>query len=132
MKIAYMTVVAMMLGGALSLAAPSSHAQSTDAGNGQAKGIASAPPQMNRQAMMTDMQAAGKRLDDLVAQMNATTGPDKIERIAAVVNELAAMHKRMSMMMQGGMMQTPAGEHGSVAPSPGTAGGAAHSEHHTP
>jgi hypothetical protein len=31
-------------------------------------------------------------------------------RIAAVVTEMAAMHKRMSMMMmQGGMMQMPNG-----------------------
>lgn len=131
MKIAYTTVVAMMLGGALSLTTPTSHAQSPDAGSGQAKGIASAPPQMNRQAMMTDMQTAGKRLDDLVAQMNATNGPDKIDRIAAVVNELAAMHKRMSVMMQGGMMQMPRDERGN-ATQPSEPGGAAeHSEHHT-
>jgi hypothetical protein len=28
-----------------------------------------------------------------------------VDRIAAVVTEMAAMHKRMSMMMMGGMMQ---------------------------
>jgi hypothetical protein len=58
------------------------------------------------QAMMATMQAEQKKLDDLVAQMNAAKGPEKVDRIAAVVTEMASMHKRMStMMMQGGMMQ---------------------------
>src|SRR5262245_38400367 len=60
----------------------------------------------DHQAMMAHMQAEQKKLDDLVAQMNAATGAEKVDRIAAVVTEMAAMHKRMStMMMQGGMMQ---------------------------
>jgi hypothetical protein len=64
----------------------------------------------NRQAMMANMQADQTRLDELVTQMNAATGPEKVDRIAAVVTEMAAMHKRMStMMMQGGMMQMPHG-----------------------
>lgn len=64
----------------------------------------------DRQAMMANMQAEQKKLDDLVAQMNAAQGPEKVDRIAAVVTEMAAMHKRMStMMMQGGMMQMPHG-----------------------
>ena len=60
-------------------------------------------------AMMANMQAEQKKLDDLVAQMNAATGPETVDKIAAVVNEMAAMHKRMSamMMMHGGQM--PAG-----------------------
>ena len=63
-------------------------------------------PSADRQAMMATMQAEQKTLDDLVAQMNAAKGPEKVDRIAAVVTEMAAMHKRMSMlMMQGGMMQ---------------------------
>ena len=38
--------------------------------------------------------------------MNAAKGPDRVDRIVAVVNEMAATHRRMStMMMQGGMMQ---------------------------
>src|SRR5689334_272769 len=56
--------------------------------------------------MMADMQAAQKRLDDLVSQMNAATGAEKVDRIAVVVTEMLAMHTQMSsMMMQGGMMQ---------------------------
>jgi hypothetical protein len=56
--------------------------------------------------MMANMQAEQKKLDDLVVQMNTARGPEKVDRIAAVVTEMAAMHKRMStMMMQGGMMQ---------------------------
>ena len=61
--------------------------------------------------MMANMQAEQKKLDELVAQMNAAKGPDKVDRIAAVVTEMAAMHKRMSsMMMQGGMMQMMHGQ----------------------
>jgi len=64
---------------------------------------------MDHQKMMAEMQASQAKLDELVAQMNAATGPEKVDRIAAVVNEMAAMHKRMSTMMngmmEGGMMQ---------------------------
>lgn len=69
-----------------------------------------------RQAMMANMQAEQKKLDDLVAQMNAAKGPEKVDRIAAVVTEMATMHKRMStMMMQGGMMQM---QHGPMPGAP--------------
>jgi hypothetical protein len=64
---------------------------------------------MDHQKMMAEMQASQAKLDALVAQMNAATGPEKVDRIAAVVNEMAAMHKHMSTMMIGmmqrGMMQ---------------------------
>jgi hypothetical protein len=69
--------------------------------------------------MMADMQAAQKRLDDLVSQMNAATGAEKVDRIAAVVTEMAAMHKKMSgMMMQGGMMQMMRKPHDAIANRP--------------
>lgn len=73
----------------------------------------------NHQAMMANMQAEQKKLDELVAQMNAATGPEKVDRIAAVVTEMAAMHKRMSMMMmQGGMMQMMHGQTPAAPPNP--------------
>ena len=108
MKTRHLKVYLIGAGIALLLSAAIGHAQIT--------GRTTAPPQagpsqqgqaaVNRQAMMADMQAQQKRLDDLVAQMNASRGSDKVDRIAAVVNEMAAMHTRMStMMMQGGMMQ---------------------------
>src|SRR2546423_9161594 len=53
----------------------------------------------SQHAMMADMQAAQKRLDHLVSEMNAATGGEKVDRIAAVVNEMAAIHKHMSSMM---------------------------------
>jgi hypothetical protein len=65
--------------------------------------------------MMANMQAEQKKLDELVAQMNTATGPEKVDRIAAVVTEMAAMHKRMStMMMEGGMMQMMHMQHGEM------------------
>jgi hypothetical protein len=78
-------------------------------------------PSAEHQAMMARMQAEQKKLDDLVAQMNSATGPAKVDRIAAVVTEMAAMHKRMSTMM----MQMP---HGAATATPKAPQD--HSEHH--
>jgi hypothetical protein len=73
----------------------------------------------DRQAMMANMQAQQTKLDELVAQMNAATGPEKVDRIAVVVTEMAAMHKRMgTMMMQGGMMQMMHGQPPAAPPNP--------------
>lgn len=97
-----MMSAATLLGGAAVLAQTSGHEHVA-----QPSATATAQqPAMDHQKMMADMQAQQRRLDELVAQMNAATGPEKVDRIAAVVNEMAAMHKRMSeMMMQGGVMQ---------------------------
>ena len=70
----------------------------------------------NHQQMMAAMQAADKKLNDLVAQMNAARGDDRLDKVIAVVNELAAAHKQMGgmMSMHDGMMQgvasAPAGD----------------------
>src|SRR5262252_9322508 len=85
-------------GAALLVSLAIGHAQSAGGAAGPQGGPAGGQMNANNRAMMADMQAEQKRLDDLVAQMNATKGPDKVDRIAAVVNELAAMHKRMSTM----------------------------------
>ena len=77
----------------------------------------------DRQAMMADMRAEQKKLDELVAQMNAAPQSEKLDRIAAVVTEMAAMHKRMSAMMteNGGMMQMMMHmQHGSMPAAPRT------------
>ena len=61
-----------------------------------------------QQQMMAQMQAGQKKLDELVASMNSAKGPDKVDRIAAVVTEMVAQHTQMSgqmMSMQSGMMQ---------------------------
>jgi len=67
---------------------------------------ASADQHAMMMTMMADMQARQKKLDDLVAQMNTATGQEKIEQMAAVITEMASMHKGMSCpMMQGEMMK---------------------------
>jgi hypothetical protein len=60
-----------------------------------------------QQKMMMSMQATDKKLDDLVAQLNAAKGNDRIDKLVAVVNELVAERKQMAnmMSMHGGMMQ---------------------------
>jgi hypothetical protein len=76
----------------------------------------SADHQAMMATMMANMEAEQKKLDELVAQMNAAKGPEKVDRIAAVVTEMAAMHKRMStMILQGGMMQM---QHGQTPAAP--------------
>jgi hypothetical protein len=63
--------------------------------------------------MMTEMQARQQKLDDLVKKMNAATGPEKVDAIAAVVNELVAqrgmMRSRMWQMHEQRMKQTQPG-----------------------
>ena len=54
------------------------------------------------QKMMADMKAGQEKLDGLIAEMNAATGQQKIDQIAAVLTELVArqkaMHAHMTMM----------------------------------
>jgi hypothetical protein len=57
--------------------------------------------------VMTEVQAADQRLDDLVAQMTAASGEDKVDATAAVVTEMVTQRKTMRermMHMQGAMM----------------------------
>jgi len=56
--------------------------------------------------MMMSMQASDKKIDDLIAQLNAAKGNDRIDKLVAVVNELVAERKQMMTMMSmhGGMM----------------------------
>jgi hypothetical protein len=86
-------------------------------------------------AMMADMQAKQKKLDDLVARMNAATGQEKIDRMAALLTEMASMHEEMcSMMMRGGMTaMMPMPHDAGTAPSPAPeSSGGDHAEHHQP
>jgi hypothetical protein len=104
-------------GAALAMSAAVGYAQSSQHEHGTAPPAQTASA--DQQAMMARMQAEQKKLDDLVAQMNAAIGPEKVDRIAAVVTEMAAMHKQMStMMMQGGMMQMMQMHQGAEAPAP--------------
>jgi regulator of PEP synthase PpsR (kinase-PPPase family) len=57
--------------------------------------------------MMAEMKAADQRLDDLVVKMNAASGTEKVDAIAAVVSEIVAQRQAMRggmMKMQHGMM----------------------------
>lgn len=84
-------------------------------------------PQMMKQGKMADCQAMMERhkemqsqmaqmdqkLSDLVMKMNAAKGNDKVEAVAAVVNELADQRKRMHKRMADhqGMMMKHMGAH---------------------
>ena len=54
-----------------------------------------------REKMMADMKAADQRLDDLVATMNAASGPEKMAATATVVTEMVTQRRTM----QAGMMK---------------------------
>lgn len=73
-----------------------------------------------QQAKMAGMRDGDKKLDELVRQLNAAQGNDRIDRLVAVVNELVAEHRHMSemMAMHAGMMQPAAAtdEHSSHHP----------------
>jgi predicted oxidoreductase len=51
------------------------------------------------QKMMADMKAGQEKLDALVAEMNAATGQEKVDRIATVLTELVARQKAMQAHM---------------------------------
>ena len=51
---------------------------------------------------MEQMRENQKKLDDLVAKMNAAKGEAKVDAIAAVLNELVAQRKEMRKQMAAG------------------------------
>ena len=60
-----------------------------------------------KQQMMQKCKMMDARLDELVAAMNTATGQQKIDAMAALLNELVQQRKsmhEMMMNMQGGMM----------------------------
>ena len=61
----------------------------------------------NNQQMMAAKQAADKKLNDLVVQMNAAHGNDRLDKVIAVVNELVAAHNKMGEMMSMHHATTP-------------------------
>jgi hypothetical protein len=90
---------------------------------------------------MMMMDSLNHRLDSLVNRMNRTSGNQKVQAMAAVINELVtqrkAMQERMHQMMErGGMMgmmndSTSAGPR--FTPSPDTAADTTnHAAHHPP
>jgi len=85
-----------------------------------------------QQKMMAEMQATQTKLDELVAQMNSATGNAKVDRMAVLLTELVAQHKRMGSMMQGGMMPMMMMPNAPSDAAPPAAGGTPedHSEHH--
>ena len=62
-----------------------------------------------RQAMMSEMQASARKLEELVAKMDAASGDVKVDDIAAIIKELVAQHNgmmsRMMSMHGSDMMQ---------------------------
>ena len=142
MTIKHLTAYLSGAAAALLLSASVGNAQTTghDHSAAPAPGDTSSQAQAaaNQHAMMANMQAAQKKLDDLVAQMNAATGSEKVDRMAAVITEMAAMHKDMcAQMMNSGMMSMMMQmQHGAASPSPAApdteSPDADHAGHHNP
>ena len=51
--------------------------------------------------MMAEMKAMDANLDLKVAAMNAAKGRDKVDAMAAVINEMVSQHKQMMAKMMG-------------------------------
>lgn len=86
-----------------------------------------------RQTMRAEMEAQAKRLDALVAAMNTAGSAVKVDRVAAVVNELVAQHKAMhGRMMAMPMTAQPATGDGAKPGDPAKPPAAAddHAAHH--
>jgi predicted transcriptional regulator len=71
---------------------------------------------------MMMMDSLNHRLDSLVDRMNRTTGNQKMQAMATVINELVAQRKamqaRMHQMMEGGGMMGMMSESTSTGPKP--------------
>jgi hypothetical protein len=79
--------------------------------------LAQGPPRRHQawgggcRVMLDEMKAGDARLDEKLAAMNAAKGNDRVDAIAALLNELVsqrkAMHEKMSASPPGGcpMMQ---------------------------
>jgi hypothetical protein len=95
-------------------------------GRAQNPPVAPGQPAMmvGQQQTMASMQAADKKLDDLVAQLIAARGDDRLDKVIAIVRELVTERKTMRDMMagRGGMMINR------ESAAPGTGGD--HSTHH--
>ena len=78
-----------------------------------------------RENMMAELKKADERLDSLVAKMNAASGQEKTDAIAAVVSEMVSQRKSMRerMVAMQERMMAHMGEHmqsgpGSMAECP--------------
>ena len=76
----------------------------------QAPGQAAPGMMKMHEQMMADMKTDASRLDALVKEMNAASGPAKTDAIAAVVTELVRQHGAMQAHMRG-MHETMMGDH---------------------
>ncbi len=94
----------------------------------------------NQMSMMM-MDSLNRRLDSLVDRMNRTSGNQKVQSMAAVINELVvqrkAMQERMHQMMERGgmmgMMKDSTAPGRKAMPSPdATADTTNHAAHHPP
>ena len=75
--------------------------------------------QQQRRAWIEAAQERNKKLDDLVAKMNAAKGEAKVDAIAAVINEMMEQRKAMTPHPgMGGPMGAP------MMPAPSPEGGA--------
>ena len=73
------------------------HAQGDQA---PAKGHGAMGMMADCQKSMAGMKADQKKLDDLLAKMNAATGQLKVDQMAALLAELVAQHKTMNADMK--------------------------------
>lgn len=120
-------VAAVGLGLAL-FSAPLAHAAEGRGGpesrpHMRGQGMSEEDMRSRRAEMQAMMEQRQRKLDELAAAMNQATGQDKVDAIAALLNELVAQRKAMQQRMTERMSKSkgPGGEHrsdgGSDAPA---------------
>lgn len=67
------------------------------------EGSSSGDMKSRRQEMRTRMQEQQRKLDELASRMNQATGQDKVEAMAALLNEMVAQRKALRDRMADGM-----------------------------
>ncbi len=126
-KVFSLIAIAAVIAGS-SVAQPQLHTQHT----GQKPASAMKMPMMDMKKCMADMKAGQKRMDELVAAMNAADGVDKSAATTAVVAEMASQQKMMGemcAMMMEHMGSMPMMNMGSK-PAKGHSKAAGHTGHH--
>jgi len=71
--------------------------------------------------MQADMKAMDDELDGLIVKMNQSSGPDKMDAMAAVITKMAQQRKMMDQKMaamQASMMQCMMGNMGGMKMTP--------------
>lgn len=104
MKTVFLALIATLaIAGTARAQEPQAHEHEHAQPPAAAEQKADAKPMAGMPGMMASMDAQDKKIDALVAELNAAKGTDRLDKLVAVVNELVAERKAMHEHMMGMM-----------------------------